>query len=46
MMLRVFRTYFLTYDDHLLHNVLDSVARRRSDRLQLGMNDFLRRNPQ
>jgi len=46
MRLRVFRTFFLTHDDHLVHNVFDSVARRRSDRLQFGMSDFLRRNPQ
>jgi len=45
MRLRVFRTFFLTHDDHLVHNVFDSVARRRSDRLQFGMSDFLRRNP-
>ena len=37
--------FLLTHDDHLLHNDSDSVSWRRGDRLQLGMNDFLRRNP-
>ena len=36
---------FLTHDDHLLHNVSDSVLWRSGDRHQFGMNDFLRRNP-
>jgi hypothetical protein len=45
-MLLLFRTFLLTHDDHLLHNTFDSVAWRRSDRHQLGMSDFLRRNPQ
>src|SRR6266853_4858053 len=36
----------LTHDDHLLHNNSDSVSWRSGDRLQLGMNDFLRRNTQ
>jgi integrase/recombinase XerD len=38
--------FLLTHDDHLLHNDSDSVSWRSGDRLQLGMNDFLRRNPQ
>jgi hypothetical protein len=45
MMLPVSPTFFLTHDDHLPHNTLASVARRCSDRLQLGMSNFLRRNP-
>ena len=45
MMLPVSPTFFLTHDDHLPHNTFASVARRCSDRLQLGMSDFLRRNP-
>jgi hypothetical protein len=45
MMLPISRTFFLTHDDHLPHNTFASVARRCSDRLQLGMSDFLRRNP-
>jgi hypothetical protein len=36
----------LTHDDHPFHNAFTSVAWRTSDRLQLGMSDFLRRNPQ
>ena len=46
MMLPVSPTFFLTHDDHLPHNTFASAARRCSDRLQLGMSDFLRRNPQ
>ena len=46
LMLLAIPNFFLTNDDHLLHNVFDSVARRRRDRHQLGMSDFLRRNPQ
>jgi hypothetical protein len=46
MMLPISSTFFLTHDDHLPHNTFASVARRCSDRLQLGMSDFLRRNPQ
>jgi hypothetical protein len=45
MMLLVSPTFFLTHDDHLPHNTFASVARRCFDRLQLGMSDFLRRNP-
>jgi phage/plasmid-associated DNA primase len=45
MMLPISRTFLLTHDDHLPHNNFTSVARRCSDRLQLGMSDFLRRNP-
>src|ERR1035438_3344344 len=45
MMLPISRTFSLTHDDHLPHNTFASVARRCSDRLQLGMSDFLRRNP-
>ena len=45
-MLPISRTFFLTHDDHLPHNNFASVARRCSDRLQIGMSDFLRRNPQ
>jgi hypothetical protein len=37
--------FLLTDDDHLLHNVSDSVSWRSGDRHQFGMNDFLRRNP-
>jgi len=44
-MLPISRTFFLTHDDHLPHNNFASVARRCSDRLQIGMSDFLRRNP-
>src|SRR5207253_8111899 len=36
MMLPGYRTFFLTHDDYLPHNTLTSVARRCSDRLQLG----------
>jgi hypothetical protein len=36
----------LTHDDHPFDNTFGSVVRQCDDRLQLGMTDFLRRNPQ
>ncbi len=45
IMLTVSPRFLLTHDDHLLHNDSDSVSWRSGDRLQLGVNDFLRRNP-
>ncbi len=47
-MLKIFPSsgaFSLTDDDHLLHNVFTGVAWRITYFLQLGMSDFLRRNP-